>query len=664
MFLSKIVIENFRCFSEGNDRFELPLGDGFTALVGENEAGKTAVIDALRFALGTTDQEWYRLDDSDFRPGAKPGELKEIRIVCQFQGLSGNDKRTFVEYLTYGEKSGDEPVLYINWTAKDTGETRKGQPYRRAKVNAGKNGDGPILAQEARDLLRATYLRPLRDAEESLSAGRGSRLAQVLRNSTSIRKGTDSYDPSIPLKDQELSVLGIGNLINTLLKEQKGIERARGEIDKSLASLSLLQDRLKSDINVSGAMASPDTRLRELLEKLDLRLDGAGKVGLGSDNLLFMACELLLLAEENEGNKMLLIEEPEAHLHPQRQLRVMRFLQAQSKEKGIQIIVTTHSPNLASAIELDNIVMIHNRRGYSLALGQTELGPCDYRFLKRFLDVTKANLFFARGVMIVEGDAENILLPTLATLLDRDFTESGVSIVNVGGVGLRRYARIFQRRNVGNEEPDRQLGIRVACITDMDVMPDCAGEITGKALPTKSILGKAKLDERREKLREKASGQYVETFVSDEWTLEYDLANSGLAEDVYVAAHLAKKEEAFDDAPLRTMVEASLEAQNDFKDLEEESKKIVLEGKVNGCTYEEVLATKVYAMFTKGTTASKSIAAQYLAERLQRKSRDGKLTSDDLRQRLPKYLTRAIDYVTTARKSAEVAPNEEANAQE
>jgi putative ATP-dependent endonuclease of OLD family len=148
MFLSKIVIENFRCFSEGNDRFELPLGNGFTALVGENEAGKTAVIDALRFALGTTDQEWYRLEDSDFRPGAKPGELKEIRIVCQFQGLSGNDKRTFVEYLTYGKKSGDEPVLYINWTAKDTGETRKGQPYRRA----GRTGTGRSLRRK-----RVTY---------------------------------------------------------------------------------------------------------------------------------------------------------------------------------------------------------------------------------------------------------------------------------------------------------------------------------------------------------------------------------------------------------------------------------------------------------------------------------------------------------------------------
>jgi putative ATP-dependent endonuclease of OLD family len=153
---------------------------------------------------------------------------------------------------------------------------------------------------------------------------------------------------------------------------------------------------------------------------------------------------------------LLLIEEPEAHLHTQRQLRVMRSLQGQAQEQGIQIIVTTHSPNLASAIELDNMVMIRKGRAFSLAEGQTELEKSDYRFLERFLDVTKANLFFACGVMIVEGDAENILLPTLATLIGRDFTEHGVSIVNVGSVGLRRYARIFQRKDAQN---DGQLDI-------------------------------------------------------------------------------------------------------------------------------------------------------------------------------------------------------------
>ena len=100
------------------------------------------------------------------------------------------------------------------------------------------------------------------------------------------------------------------------------------------------------------------------------------------------------------------------------------------------------------------------------SLELTELEPSDYRFLKRFLDVTKSNLFFARGVMIVEGDAENILLPTLAKLLGRDFTENGVSIVNVGGVGLRRYARIFRRKGVRPEDEHLQFSVPVACVTD------------------------------------------------------------------------------------------------------------------------------------------------------------------------------------------------------
>ena len=90
MYLSKLTIENFRCFGEGKDRFELALKPNLTALVGKNESGKTAVIDALRFALGTTDQEWYRLEDSDFHG---EGTNREIRIVCTFERLNAADKR-------------------------------------------------------------------------------------------------------------------------------------------------------------------------------------------------------------------------------------------------------------------------------------------------------------------------------------------------------------------------------------------------------------------------------------------------------------------------------------------------------------------------------------------------------------------------------------------
>lgn len=657
MHLSKITVENFRCFGEGDSRLEMGLRRGLTALVGENEAGKTALIDAMRLALGTTDQEWFRLEDTDFRRGVNTTEVKEIKIVCKFEGLSAKDKMAFVEYLTYDETSG-EPVLFVNCTAKDTGEAPKGRPYRRVDVSSGKNGDGPILDPKARELLRATYLRPLRDAEQALSSGRGSRLAQVLRHTNGIKTGGVPYEPTCTAEPEKLNVLGIGDFANALLEKQSGIVAARGSIDGHLDRLSLKGNAIKSTIKVSGATASDEVRLRQLLEKLDLTIQGEGRIGLGSDNLLFMACELLLLAQEDEGNKLLLIEEPEAHLHPQRQLRVMTFLQKEAEEKNIQIIVTTHSPNLASAIELDNLVMIRKNRAFSMADGKTKLDTSDYRFLRRFLDVTKANLFFANGVMIVEGDAESILMPTLAKIIGRDFTERGVSIVNVGGVGLRRYANIFQRKDVNTRS---LLDIPVACLTDMDVMPNCAPAIIGKVKDDadwnstrrrwkakKDFADKAALFEHRSEKDRKATGQHVKTFVSDEWTLEYDLAlgpkdeqdrfPGGLASEVYLAARLAEDDDSIN-ARKTKMVDVENSAMNEFSAMEKASQA------KDGCAAQEVLASTIYAKFAKDEV-SKPVAAQYLAERLSTKYQSGELTAVELRAKLPRYLVAAIDYVT------------------
>lgn len=665
MYLSSITIENFRCFGEGPKRLELSLSRGLTALVGENDSGKTAVIDALRFVLGTTDQEWYRLEDTDFYA---EGEASEIRIVCAFEGLNDRDKRAFIEYLTYSETGEGEPILYINWTAKDTGKVFRGRTYRRVEVHSGKDASGPSIAPEARDLLRATYLRPLRNAEYSLTAGRGSRLSQVLHHKSAIKEGGKAYDPNWDLDAidpkilKQLNIIGISDLANALLENQREVLGTRIEINRHLKELALSGEALESRIKVGGTAASDEQRLRQMLEKLDLSLDGSGKLGLGSNNLLFIACELLLLAQEEEGSKLLLIEEPEAHLHAQRQLRVMKFLQEQAKEDGIQIIVTTHSPNLASAIELNNLVMLHNGCAFSMAKGETELEPTDYRFLQRFLDVTKANLFFAGGVMIVEGDAENILVPTLANLIGRGFTEHGVSIVNVGGVGLRRYARIFQRKHLGKEGP---LDIPVACVTDMDVMPDCAPVIIGKHKEGKPWPEKTSkrrwrakrdigdtdaLDKHREAKVAKASGQGVETFVSDEWTLEYDLAlgskhengsyTGGLAADVYSAACCADEDDAIN-AKIKEVDEVVRASDRDFD---------ALKGAAiskEGCTPEEVLASNVYAKFARDGV-SKAVAAQYLAELLQKKVKKNELTGDELRTKLPKYLTDAIDYVTRA----------------
>ena len=189
-----------------------------------------------------------------------------------------------------------------------------------------------------------------------------------------LRKRESVTTPVLVVDPTKLNVLGIGDLANALLEKQQGIVETRSNIDMHLKRLSLTGDTIKSTIKVSGMTASDDLRLRQLLEKLDLILPASGKAGLGSNNLLFMACELLLLAQEDEGNKLLLIEEPEAHLpHPAPVTRDEIFAGTRGGKGHSGHRYNPRCANLASAIELNNIVMIHTGRAFSLAEGQTEL---------------------------------------------------------------------------------------------------------------------------------------------------------------------------------------------------------------------------------------------------------------------------------------------------
>lgn len=446
-----------------------------------------------------------------------------------------------------------------------------------------------------------------------------------------------------------------------MVDQHEGVDGAQKAINTDyLAPLSLSGENLHGRISFAEG-GSDETRLRQILERLELGLlqgphgQSRGNYGLGSNNLLFMACELLLLGKEPDGLPLLLIEEPEAHLHPQRQLRLMEFLNAAAQpsadgtRRPVQVIVTTHSPNLSSKIPLKNLVLLHQQRAFSLGDGETHLSEGDYRFLQRFLDVTKANLFFAQGLIVVEGDGEAILLPTIARLLNRDLTEHGVSIVNVGGTGLRRYARILQRKDVTKGE----LAIPTACLADMDVMPDCAPvilELVADAADPKWTSPRRKwrvknefgtsaaeqlvgLAAKRSKLQA-GDGQNVQTFVADEWTLEYDLAFAGLAEEVYVAACLAANDDPLNEAK-KTRASVVAEGKVAFAALE-----------TSAAGGREELCSHVYEMFSS-KRASKAIAAQYLAEILTIKQCKGEIDGAWLTARLPTYLKEAIAFATT-----------------
>ncbi|NTX88649.1 MULTISPECIES: ATP-dependent endonuclease [unclassified Pseudomonas] len=655
MFLSALKIENFRQFGNGGHALNIQFNKGVTALVGENDAGKTAIIDAIRYVLQTRDAEYIRLQIEDFHIAKDGTQAETITLRCTLEGLSLAELGAFAEYVTYKDGVGR---LYVHWSARRVVASASTRKWVDISVRSGENGDGPSFDIGVRQLLATAYLKPLRDAEREMSPGRNSRLSQVLSSFPNIDAGS-SFDPALLPADlagaEALSIAGMGDFLRHLVNSHSAIVSAQKEINETyLRPLSLAGQPLTSRIGFGEAGTDP-AKLKQILERLELGLldhttgEARGVYGLGSNNVLFMACELLLLGKEPDGLPLLLIEEPEAHLHPQRQLQLMEFLEAAAQPstdlRPVQIILTTHSPSLSSKIPLQNLVLMQRQQAFSLAENKTCLAADDYRFLSRFLDVTKAGLFFAKGLLVVEGDAEAILLPSLARRLGLDLTKHGVSIINVGGVGLRRYSKILQRKDTSEGE----ITVPTACITDMDVMPDCAPEILslkgvkGAVWPDKADrrwravkdFGATSSDierglkEHRDN-RAESDGQCVRTFVADHWTLEYDLAFKGLSKEVHHAAYLAINEDKIDEGK-ETKTSVLKKAQTAFEKIQ------------TAHATEEARCSAIYKLFKR---ASKAIAAQHLIDLIDQRFDDRSLDATTLRGLLPAYVVHAIEYAT------------------
>lgn len=626
MYISSVSIENFRAFKE---KTVFHFNPGVTVLIGENDCGKSTVIDAIRYVLGTTDQSWQRVELSDYH---QENTDNEIHITITFSNLTVREKAAFLECLTYTK---DEEILIINWSAKYMTNVN---PHRTfVSVNCGRNADVAAPSAEARELLRVTYLKPLRDAQAQMRSGRGSRLAQILSSIPDLNFGEREYKEGIDITS--LSLAGIFDLSNQLLAEHKVIKAVNKGIGDILnTELMLNNDAVKTQITVAGDGNTDEKKIYSLLEKLDLNIQkdsvsNYGNVGLGTSNLMSMACEMLLNQDNNELSTFMLIEEPEAHIHAQRQLKLIQSMQ--KKGENQQVIMTTHSPLLASVVELNNLLLIQNRKAFSMREGETMLDSSDYKFLERYLDATKANLFFAKGVIIVEGPGEALLLPTLAQLLNRNLTDYGISIVDVKSTGLRRYARIFQRKE-GDE-----INIPVSCITDRDVMPECAPAIcidekyedkdnwpkkNRKWRVESEIEDKGKYIQE---IKEKANGQNVETFIPEQWTLEYELAANGLGEEM-----------------LQTIATMRVEKIQD-KEKKEKKKAELLEEytkKYNKYEDKEAKASYVYSFFSHKLVSKAEFAQQFSFD-LEKIFKEK--TVEEIVTVLPNYLVKAIEYVTT-----------------
>ncbi|GKV57024.1 hypothetical protein NCCP2222_29710 [Sporosarcina sp. NCCP-2222] len=442
MYLHSLKLWNWRKFGEeanGKCGMEIEFNKGLNIIVGENDAGKTAIIDAIKTVLSTNNQDINWITEQDFH-----NESTKLKIECIFRSLSEEEEAYFYEWLTIYPDRTDLRVIIEAEIYEDINKQMK----IKKTLKAGPEDLEKGLEETVRQLLSVTYLKPLRDAATELSPGKRSRIAQVVKNLSEFTE--DSIEQKKIVESFKTAFDELKKVLETPV----------------LKKIELTVDQFFEDNNKKiPEIRNKDMSFVEILRKLELNLGEIG-TGLGSSNLLFMAIELLLLSEEAIGPKLAMIEEVEAHIHPQAQLRIIKHFEQNAKETGIQYIFTSHSPILASSISLESVIFIYNKQAFPMKSGHTKLERGDYEFLERFLDATKANMFFAQGVIFVEGDAENLLLPAIAEVIGRPLHRYGISIINVGNLAFKRYSSIFLRADA-----NKLMNFPVSIITDLDLKP-------------------------------------------------------------------------------------------------------------------------------------------------------------------------------------------------
>jgi putative ATP-dependent endonuclease of OLD family len=292
-------------------------------------------------------------------------------------------------------------------------------------------------------------LDALRDAENQLGSWRSSPLRPLLEEAVG----------EVPAADLDAVTTDLATANNKLVSFQ-AIAALEQSLRLQIADLA----GPKQDIHAKLGFAPIDARrvFRSIAFLIDEGKRGISEASLGSANMALLALKLAEFAWRKETNDrnftVLCVEEPEAHLHPHMQRTIFNKL-FQNANAGQSLIVTTHSPTIASTAMLRSVVLLRSHKGatYGFSLANLSVTESELDDLERYLTATRAELLFARGIIFVEGDAEEALLPVFATSIGIDLDDLGVTVCNVGGVNFRPYVKLAMK-----------LGLPWSVITDWD----------------------------------------------------------------------------------------------------------------------------------------------------------------------------------------------------
>ncbi|WP_224368751.1 ATP-dependent nuclease [Hyalangium versicolor] len=512
MRISRVRIENFRTFKA----LEFRGGDS-VVVVGENKVGKSNLLHALRLVLDPSLPDTARqLREEDFWDGLSRPLKKTDAVVVEVE-LEGFEKSEPKLALLAEHLIKPNPMvarLTYKYRAKGSAPDEPVVPTDFEFVMFGGDREENYLNFEVRRSLPLIFFHALRDAESDLENWRRSPLRPLLDD---VAKKVDGAKLKSIAKDVTKASDAVAGL---------------PEVDSLAKSIAeRIQDMVGPvhaiDTTIQVGPTDPTRLLRNLRLYFDHGRRTVSEASLGSANVLYLALTLLefqrLVGAGDLFHTFLAVEEPEAHLHPHVQRLVYRDALRTSSGKPSAdrtVILTTHSPHIASVTPLRSLVLLSRKN--SAGTSATSVAGLDLEAdvvadIERYIDVTRGEILFSRSVLFVEGEAERYLLPAISRLMKngQDLDSHGVSICSVSGTHFSSYVKVF----------GHGFKLPFAVITDGD--PDDQGMRVGlkRAVRLAKILDEESLDDLDDTEKTKRLNG-LGLFVGEE-TLEWDLFNAG-----------------------------------------------------------------------------------------------------------------------------------------